>query len=205
MRPVIFVSYSHRDSEEKEKLLSHLRVLKHLGEIEDWSDERIPAGSDWQEEISRAISQAHVAILLVTANYLDSPFISEKELPLLQERARNKGLTVVPIIAKPCAWRLVEWLKSMQVLPPGGTPVWGDKGTHVEEDLTLIVEKVAAILQKMPVDLPRQEAEPPGQPDAPTTPAAKIAGRKILIVDDDPAYRRSVRAALKGKVESDHI
>jgi hypothetical protein len=66
-QPTIFISYSRKDEKEKEAVLAHLGVLQHIGLINVWSDDRIGAGSDWEEEISQAMDQAKVAILLITA------------------------------------------------------------------------------------------------------------------------------------------
>ena len=45
-QPVIFISYSHKDEREKDRLLSHLGVLQHEGLIGLWSDDRIGAGAE---------------------------------------------------------------------------------------------------------------------------------------------------------------
>ena len=45
-QPTVFVSYSHRDEEEKDDLLSHLGVLEQAGlPLEVWNDDRIGAGA----------------------------------------------------------------------------------------------------------------------------------------------------------------
>jgi hypothetical protein len=149
VKPTVFVSYSHQDEEEKEALLIHLRVLEHVGLINPWSDDRIRAGADWEAEICQAIDQANVAILLVTANFLTSDFILGKEIPrLLKRREREPGgLVVFPVIAKHCAWEKVKWLEQMQVRPKNKSPVWGDGGSHIDEDLAAIAEEVADICE----------------------------------------------------------
>ena len=146
-RPTVFVSYSHKDEAEKEKLLSHLGVLKGAGLTDPWSDDRIGAGAGWEEEIDEAISKAQVAILLVTDHFLNSEFILEKEVPRLLERRKREGLTIFPIIAKDCAWQTVGWLTVLNVKPKNGRPVWSDEGKHVDEDLAAIAREVADILK----------------------------------------------------------
>ena len=147
-QPAVFISYSHHDEVEKEKLLSHLRVLRHTGLVDLWSDDRIGAGADWETEIKQAISRANVAILLITANYLTTDFILNQQIPQLLERRHQEGLIVFPIIARACAWDRVEWLRQMQVRPQDGTPVWSDSGSHVDEDLTKIARQVADIIEQ---------------------------------------------------------
>lgn len=143
-QPTVFISYSRKDEKEKDLVLSHLGVLQQAGLTDVWSDDRISAGADWQKEIDLAISQARVAILLISANYLGSEFILCGQV---RELLEHEGITVFPVIAKACAWQQVEWLAKMSVRPKSRKPVWSDAGIHVDEDLAAIAEEVAVILQ----------------------------------------------------------
>jgi tetratricopeptide (TPR) repeat protein len=158
-QPLVFISYSHKDEEEKEQLLSHLGVLGKAGLIDLWSDDRIGAGGDWRQEIREAMAQARVAVLLISANYLTSDFILDEEVPTLLQRREAEGLTVFPVIARACAWRKVSWLAKMNVRPKNGRPVWSDAGAHVDEDLTAIAEEVAAIVEGTPYTAPVHESD----------------------------------------------
>jgi hypothetical protein len=78
--PKIFISYSHKDEEWKDRLLTHLNVLAKQNRLEVWDDRRIAAGDEWLPEIEQAINFCHVALLLISANFLTSNFIlNEKE------------------------------------------------------------------------------------------------------------------------------
>ncbi len=196
-QPIVFVSYSHKDEAEKEKLVSHLSVLDPAV-ISVWSDDALLAGEEWENAISKAISQASVAILLITANFLTSKFILQKEVKLLLERSKNAGMHVFPVIAKACAWSRVEWLQKMNVRPKNGTPIWSDGGIHVDEDLTRIALEIADIIDrdKDQTLAPSPTSEPVRVHDASVTAerskAKASGGIKILIVDDEAPYRRSV-------------
>src|SRR5262245_10381468 len=124
-QPIIFISYSREDEREKDELLTHLGVLQREGSISLWSDGQIGAGADWKQEISEAIAQARVAILLISANFLNSDFILDKEVPILLKRRKSEGLIVFPVIAKACAWNKVNWLTEINVRPQNGRPIWG--------------------------------------------------------------------------------
>src|SRR5688572_18583420 len=91
--PTVFISYSHKDENEKEKLLSHLGVLRGAGLVALWNDDQITGGSDWETDINDAIHKAQVAVLLITANFLNSEFILSKEVPAFLQRRKNEGLT----------------------------------------------------------------------------------------------------------------
>ncbi len=147
--PTVFISYSHKDENEKEKLLSHLGVLRGAGVIALWNDDQMAGGSDWEIDINDAIRKARVAVLLITASFLNSEFILSKEVPAFLQRRENAGLTIFPVIAKACAWKQVPWLARMNVRPKNGKPVWSDGGIHVDEDLAAIAEEIAVIVNKI--------------------------------------------------------
>ena len=119
-KPHIFISYSHKDEMWKDRLMTHLQVLALEDYFEVWDDRQITTGEDWYTEIEQAMTQASLAVLLVTANFLTSDFIRGKEVPHLMERRRSEGMRVYPIIVAPCPWQRVEWLSRIQVRPKDG-------------------------------------------------------------------------------------
>lgn len=116
------------------------------GLIDLWSDDRIRGGDAWEQEIAEAMASASVAVLLISANFLTSPFILGKEVPELLRRRQREGMLVIPVIAKPCAWQQVKWLAAMNVRPKNGNPVW-QRGTLIEENLAAIAEEVATLIR----------------------------------------------------------
>jgi hypothetical protein len=84
-KPSIFISYSHVDEQWKNALRVHLDALQAEDEnfVDPWDDERIGAGENWKEEIESAMDRASVAVLLVSADFLVSPFIKREEVPRL--------------------------------------------------------------------------------------------------------------------------
>jgi hypothetical protein len=149
-RPTVFVSYSHKDRREKDTLLSHLGVLAgdDLINLDVWTDDRIPAGADWEAAISGAINKAQIAILLISANFLSSEFIIRQEVPKLLRYRDTQGLTIIPVIARACAWRRVRWLRRMQVRPKNGRPIWRNGGNRVDTELAAIADEVADIVER---------------------------------------------------------
>jgi len=141
-KPVVFISYSHKDETEKEHLVSHLKVLESAGHIELWVDDRIEGGADWADEIKQAIAQAKVAILLISANFLTSNFILGKEVPAFLERREQEGMIVFPVIARACSWKAFDWLDRMNVRPKNGRPIWSGTAGQIDEDLAQIAQEV---------------------------------------------------------------
>jgi hypothetical protein len=145
--PRVFISYSHRDKTQKNKMLRHLGVLEGLAYVQVWTDDKIGAGREWQTEIDQALSQAAAAILLVSADFLGSPFILQKEVPALLDRWKTQGLSIFPVLIKPCAWQAVPWLTKMQIRPKDAKPVWRSGGRYVDEELALITMEIYSIVE----------------------------------------------------------
>jgi TIR domain len=91
-------------AEWMEQLRVHLRPLTRQEDNSLWSDSQIRAGSEWLQEIDRAISAAKIAVLLVSPHYLASDFIADKELPSLLEKAQTEGVKIIWVPIKPCLW-----------------------------------------------------------------------------------------------------
>ncbi len=115
-RQNVFVSYSHHDREFLDRLLIHLKPLEKDGLIDLWVDTRLRPGDRWKKEIEKALSRATVAILLVSADFLASDFITDNELPPILRNAENKGTRVIPLIVKPCRFARDQSLRRFQAI-----------------------------------------------------------------------------------------
>lgn len=146
--PTVFISYSYKDESWKERVVTHLRVLRGHSQIELWDDRQIGIGPDWYEQIQAAITKANVAVLLVSANFLSSEFILDEEVPRLLERQKVNDLHIIPLIIRPCAWRLVGWLQTMQPYPRGVEALSACNQHKVDENLAAVVERIYDILSQ---------------------------------------------------------
>ena len=90
----VFISYCHEDAEWLTKLKQFLRPLEAQGLIKVWDDTEIKTGSKWLEDIAHELESANVAVLLVTQNFMDSPFIQSNELPRILEKAEKRGCQI---------------------------------------------------------------------------------------------------------------
>lgn len=94
----IFISYSYKDEEWKDRLVKHLKVFHLEGILPDlWNDSRIGVGEEWFPRIKKAIESARAAILLISTDFLISNFITTEEIPRLLERREKEGLRVFPL------------------------------------------------------------------------------------------------------------
>ncbi|MDD2775154.1 MAG: TIR domain-containing protein [Gallionella sp.] len=148
--PKVFISYSHKNEDWKNRLQTQLAVLEHQGLLSVWEDRQILVGEDWFPQIKQAIDSAHVAILLISADFLTSKFILGTEIPALLTRRKQEGLRVIPLILTPCAWQTVDWLSSIQGRPKDNQPLSGFDEHHREDCLSKLALEIHALLSKIP-------------------------------------------------------
>lgn len=144
--PQVFVSYCHKDSEWKDRLLTQLGVLVQNGMVATWDDQCIRIGDDWRPQIEKAIRNAEVAILLVSAHFLASKFIMEVEVPELLSRRAEGTLNIFPIIVTPCNWQQVDWLSKMQCHPADGEALSGRDKHKIEVELATVTRMISELL-----------------------------------------------------------
>ncbi len=149
MSTPIFISYSHKDEEWKDRVVTHLRVLQMQDMIDVWDDRRIGAGDDWRAEIETALDAASIAVLLITANFLTSIFILDEEVPKLLERRAKQGVRVIPLIVKPCVWTQVKWLSPIQARPKDGRALSAGNENQIDTDLAALANEIAAIVRRV--------------------------------------------------------
>jgi hypothetical protein len=146
MKKRIFISYCHQDEKWKDLLMTHLNVLED--QLEVWEDSQIQAGDDWFPGIETAMNQAHAAILLVSADFLNSDFIKRVEVPELLQRRAEEDMKIFPFIVRPCLWDEIAWLKSLQVRPQGAKPLSTLKEDEVETVVTAFAREIKNILNQ---------------------------------------------------------
>jgi hypothetical protein len=118
----LFISYSHEDEELKNMLDKHLVMLKRLNKIDVWHDRKLIAGQEWDEEIKKELAEAHIILLLISADFNNSEYIWEKELAVALQRHQEGKARVVPVILRKCEWNQMPYAK-LQALPKGARPV----------------------------------------------------------------------------------
>lgn len=148
-RTRVFVSYSHADLEWLDRFKEHIAVLQRLNLVDIWSDDRINAGVDWEQEIENALSSARVAVLMISPAFLASEFIWTNEMPRIVAHAKQ-GMNILPLIIRPCAWRLAEELTRLQARPTAGRPLSRGSDSQIDEDLCSFTYELAAKVNRSP-------------------------------------------------------
>ncbi len=114
--PKVFFSYSHNDKKHLDDLLTYLVPLQRAKKIEIWTDTQILPGQEWNKAITDNLHKADIVIMLISADFLSSSYIWERELEIsLQNREKGKT-AVIPIILRNCLWKETI-LGQFQALP----------------------------------------------------------------------------------------
>lgn len=150
IQPLVFIAHSQADEAEKQQLLAHLNVLRQAGRLDLWSEARIPPGANREAALNAAVDQAKVAILLLSANFFsDEKLIETVVRPLLDRHAKNE-LTLIPLLARACAWQADGRLAGLEIFPKDRRPIWGSGEDLVDSSLSELARVIADVL-KLPV------------------------------------------------------
>ena len=150
MKTKLFYSYSHEDECLKNQLDKHLSALKRNGLICQWHDEKIYAGENWTDEIDKNITDADIILLLFSPAFIDSD-ACQKEVERALELKKEKGTIFIPIILKECAWKDINGISGIEVLPKKGKAImqWADKDEGWKNVYDGIKNKIEKIRETM--------------------------------------------------------
>ncbi|HZI86818.1 MAG TPA: toll/interleukin-1 receptor domain-containing protein [Pyrinomonadaceae bacterium] len=140
----VFYSYAREDEKLREELEKHLTTLRRAQIIESWHDRDIAAGSDWQKSIDANVNSADIILLLVSPDFIFSPYINAVELTRALERHSKEEAVVIPVIMRPIDWEDAPFAQ-LQALPRDGVPVtrWKDGQDDAFYDISRGIKKVA--------------------------------------------------------------
>ena len=129
----IFISYSHHDTRRMRQLLKFIQPLHRKG-FDIWTDECIATGELWHHSIKKAIATSHIAVVLVSIDFLNSAYCQDVEVGRFLLMRKSNGLVIYPIILSACNWKDEEWLASTHLQPRGGRTVEEHFGTRGARD-----------------------------------------------------------------------
>ena len=207
-KPVIFISYSHKDEPEKPRQdeiqwLSFVRTylqpaVKH-GIFDLWVDRHMPGGTDWDPEIEKKLRACDIFILLVSPNSMASDYIIDKEIAIIEERqASGEKVYSYPLLLTPTPDAGLDKVRHLNLRPRDAQPFssfsYHDRLKHMTEAANEIgkiakeieVHKAAAARTTPTAASPTPTAATPG--------AARDAGRPYVNITGLPetAYERLV-------------
>jgi hypothetical protein len=149
----VVISYSHKDESYKDELVTHLAGLRRTGVITDWHDRRLTAGSEIDPSLQERFETDAVILLLVSADYINSEYCWQKEMVIAMRRHDAGQARVIPIIVRPCDWK-IDPISKLLAAPKDGKPVssWPDRDSAwldvVQSIRSAIVEIARAAARK---------------------------------------------------------
>ncbi len=144
----IFCCYAHEDRPHLNTLRKTLRPLERQGLIDVWTDTDISPGVNYEEEINRHLDTAHIVLLLVSPDFIDSDYCYGKEMQRAMERHECGEVCVIPIILRPALWEMTPFSK-LQALPTDAKPALGLGWYNQDEAFLDIAKGILKVVVKL--------------------------------------------------------
>ena len=142
--PLVFYSYSHKDSRFKDKLDRHLTALRDSS-IATWHDRMLHAGEDFNESIQAKLEAAQIILLLVSDNFMSSNYIRGIEMRRAMERHAAREAIVVPVILSDVDYRGTP-IAPLTPLPTDGKAVTSRHWKNQNEAFKNVAEGLRQLL-----------------------------------------------------------
>lgn len=117
--------------------------------------------------------------------------MTKEEIPYLLEQRVKKGLLMVPVLVSECPWRLVEWIKEIQLVPRDARPLDTMTVSKRNGVLSGVAHLIAAKL--------RDNEEPISIERRTTTPAPEAVDLSRLPVTGAELFGRTEELRLAGE------
>jgi len=147
-RSGVFISYSKKDAKWLDGLRTHLTFLEREYEFDIWEDSKIAVGADWRKEIHKALNTAKIGVLLMSANFIASDFITNEELPALLTAAEEEGAYIFSIIVSHSMFMDIESISKFQTINPPSRPlIIMDEG-ELDETYVKVTQEIKRVLSQ---------------------------------------------------------
>jgi len=150
----VFFSYAHADEALRDDLEKQLSILQWQGLIAGWHDRNIQAGTEWASEINIHLNRAHLILLLISPDFIASPYCYSIEMRQAIERHDAGVARVIPILLRAVDWEGAPFAK-LQMLPANALPVtsWPNRD-EAFLDVTKGIRKAVEELRPQKVTAP---------------------------------------------------
>ena len=201
MKPKIFYSYSHKDSDYRNNLEKYLAILKQKELIDEWYDEKINAGEGLNEEIYKNMKDSHIILLLFSADFIASD-ACQKEVKRTMLLKKEKGVIFIPIILKTCAWKDIDGISNIKALPKDGKPIneWKQKDKAWNNVYEGIKKQVQKIQKKIIPTL-----KPDFKDELLNNPVADCTLDKLFVYPDILRINKSIKKLEHNEIDSNKL
>lgn len=143
----LFVCYARADERQLKRLDLILDILEQQHGLSSWTDKRLIAGDEWDEEIRKRLETMDIFLFIASQASLVSHYIKDIELKRAKERKDNNEIELAAVKLEPCAvdddiylgrlQRLATKYKSV-VEAPRSSSAW----EQVRKDLLPVIKRV---------------------------------------------------------------
>jgi hypothetical protein len=160
----LFYAYSRRDRELRNRLETHLSLLRRQGLIAGWHDRLIGPGAEWRNEIDQNLEESDVILLLVSADFVASDYCYDVEMARAIERHDAGEARVIPILLRPCDWKSASFGR-LQALPRNAKAValWKNRDeafVQIASELREVIQELGEAIQPTGTDNKRPTTVP---------------------------------------------
>jgi hypothetical protein len=207
-KPVVFISYSHKDEPEQRppegeiywlrEIQSHLQpaVRRANGTFEIWTDENMAGGADWESDIKAKLAVCDICILLVSRHSLASDYVIDIEVETIRRRRENgEQVQIYPIVLSPFPKSaLPVSLEKLNLRPRVDKPLSGFSHHQRTDAISTMVDEIVGMLSKKPTPATPPKADSPKTSvqvditDLPETAYENLVGREAELKHLDDAW-----------------
>jgi uncharacterized protein YjbI with pentapeptide repeats len=154
-----FLSYAHKNTKLKDKLLDALRdelAISRRFDFSIWEDKGILVGNEWHREIQTALAECDLCLSLLSPAFLASNYIVQHEIPPIVARE----IPAIPVELEPLDLKRhnTRGLEDLQIFTPAFSKCTGNtsqkefarKLAHKIEEK--VAEEALAIAQRFAAD-----------------------------------------------------
>ncbi|WP_437968851.1 TIR domain-containing protein [Sorangium sp. So ce260] len=144
----VFISYAPEDAKHLAELEKHLKMLgpRRMGLIDSWSARSVGVGGEEKLERDRRLKSAHVILLLVSPDFLNSDECYDVEVQAAMAAHERKEACIVPVLLREVSYEGTPFAK-LRPTPDNRKPVteWTSMDaafTEVAKDIRRAVESL---------------------------------------------------------------
>jgi tetratricopeptide (TPR) repeat protein len=202
-KPLIFISYSHKDEPEHPRdgevqwlsfVRTYLQPAIKDGIFDLFVDEHLPGGADLKPEIERRLRACDVFILLISANSTASDYIVDTEIKVTRDReAKGEDVCFYPVLLTPTPKVALDKFKDKVIRPHDAKPLSSFPHGERIQKMTEIADEIAEFAAKI-VSLKPESPKRGPKPSyvhisgLPETPYERLVGRNAELNRLDDAW-----------------
>lgn len=160
-KPVIFISFSHKDEPEKPGpdevawltfVQSFLAPVVKVGIFDIWVDEHLHGGDAIDPVIADKLADCDILVLLVSRHSLASTYVVETEIKTIRQRQKDgDDVHMFPIVLSPTPAVALKPLKDLLLSPKDGQPLSLMSRNDREVAMAKIADDIAEVALEIAV------------------------------------------------------